>query len=75
MNILASRRAKRDILTRLEGIEDPTARRMLELHSPDRRQECKGCDPGAFAQTGADWPCQTVELIADIHGATIPQAA
>lgn len=48
-------------------------RAVLDLHKPvpatasDGRVmwlDCKGCDPGAHAESDAMWPCTTVETIA-----------
>ena len=36
---------------------------IIELHSPTSGDECRGCDAGAYAESGADWPCSTLALI------------
>lgn len=36
---------------------------IIELHSPTSGDECRGCDAGAYAESGADWPCSTIALI------------
>lgn len=45
----------------------PILRPILDLHAPDtftgQWGECQGCDPGAYAEGRADWPCATVEMI------------
>ena len=57
-------RAAMAALDALKGVE----RRVLDLHSRDKHNECEGCDWGAYAEGGADWPCSTVSLIAEHHG-------
>ena len=36
---------------------------IIELHSPTSGDECRGCDAGTYAESGADWPCSTTALI------------
>lgn len=59
----------------LDAVRTPIARIVLERHS--RREVggiayCDGCDPGDYAESAAEWPCSTVELIAKYHGIAVP---
>ena len=42
-----------------------THKAILELHSENNYGECSGCDLGSYAESGAEWPCRTVDLIAE----------
>lgn len=41
----------------------PTLHPVIDLHSCDQYGECDGCDSGAYAESNANWPCRTIELI------------
>lgn len=62
-------------MRRLNGINDPLARKILKLH-----QDCGSgtgeCDSG-LEEPGRRmgfWPCETVELVADHFGVEYPRA-
>jgi hypothetical protein len=38
---------------------------IIAHHSRSGYDECAGCDAGAYAESGADWPCSTIDLILD----------
>ena len=38
---------------------------IVELHSVNKYDECDGCDLGSYAESGAQWPCRTIDLIAE----------
>lgn len=52
------------------GRIDPLLHPVLNLHEPvfwDERSmdpDCKGCDPGGYAEYDPPWPCTTWELVA-----------
>lgn len=52
----------------LAAVADPLPRKLLDLHCRTEHAECGGCDPGMYAESGADWPCSTVETIAPHYG-------
>lgn len=51
----------------LDALSDPVARLVLDLHG-EAYSQCTGCDPGAYAGDGAEWPCATVLAIAEHYG-------
>jgi hypothetical protein len=60
-------RAALSKLDALEGIE----RAVLDLHTFERLSRyptCEGCDFAGYEGDPPDWPCRTVELIAERHG-------
>jgi hypothetical protein len=45
----------------------PLARKILELHAPDKwAGECEGCDGGP--DYSGDWPCRTYKLVVEEEG-------
>lgn len=56
----------------LAAITDPLSRLVLNLHAKKNYDECDGCDPGSYAESAAEWPCATVDLIARHHGIEKP---
>jgi len=61
-------RAALDQLDALGGIE----RAVLDLHNFDRNARysttCDGCDFAGYEGDPPDWPCRTVDLIAEANG-------
>ena len=60
----------RAALAQLDAITDPTARAVLELHTRDRdsaHAHCDGCDYSGYEGDSPDWPCRTVDLIAQLN--------
>lgn len=45
------------------ALAHPALHPVIELHSPNEREECLGCDAGDYAETSPQWPCSTIELI------------
>lgn len=39
---------------------------IIDLHR-DREGQCRGCDEGYHADEAPEWPCSTIELIADTY--------
>ena len=39
---------------------------VIKHHSSNNYSECNGCDVGSYAESGAYWPCSTIELIVDM---------
>jgi len=68
------KRAARQVAFRqqLADVTDPLARKILDLHHRDDRGQCVGCDPGSYAEDCADWPCSTIETIAEHYGIELP---
>ena len=56
----------------LADVTDPLARKILDLHHRDDRGQCVGCDPGSYAEDCADWPCSTIEAIAEHYEIELP---
>lgn len=62
--------AFRALLNATDGI----VRQVVELHEPTFRSwvwRCGGCDPGDYAASYAEWPCGTIELIAEQLGVSL----
>lgn len=60
----------------LDAITDPLARALLDHHkkAEDSWDDgCEGCDPGSSAESRPEWPCSTVEKIAEAQGITMPE--
>lgn len=55
---------------RLLEASGPVLRAVVELHAPvwSTWWHCDGCDLGVHAEDTPDWPCSTVELIAEQLG-------
>lgn len=51
----------------LDALTDPVVRLVLDLHH-EADAQCQGCDPGDYAESGAEWPCSTVKAIAKHYG-------
>jgi len=70
INAVAAARPRGSRAAREAGGAPGLAAELLELHVPtvsiddDHSLECAGCDPGAYAESGADWPCRTINLLA-----------
>jgi len=60
----------------LNGITDPVARAVLDLHSADTepvgRGECQGCDIDGHEAERPFWPCRTVVTVAGLFGIEFP---
>lgn len=56
----------------LVAITDPIAREVLDLHGPDERSACRGCDYSGWEAEPIDWPCRTVKTVAEIYGIELP---
>lgn len=58
----------------LEALTDPIARKVLDLHAADSIEgpKCQGCDIDGYEAEQPEWPCATVELIADHYGIQLP---
>lgn len=52
-----------DALAALDGIE----RQILDLHAR-AGSTCEGCDFSGWEGESPEWPCRTVDLIAERHG-------
>lgn len=57
---------------RLLAAAGPLGRRILRLHDINDDGECAGCDPGSYAESGAGWPCSTVDAVAEYYGIETP---
>lgn len=63
-------------LAKLDAIDDPVCRAVLDLHRRDERYAgewithwtCPGCDMDGMEAEAPEWPCRTVELVAAHHG-------
>jgi hypothetical protein len=56
-------------LTEQARIADNTvAVAVLELHKPDERGDCSGCESEGYESEQPDYGCATVKLIADAYG-------
>jgi hypothetical protein len=55
---------------------DGVLRAVIELHTPHWSAwwHCEGCDLGIHAQDWPDWPCSTVQLIAEQLGVDLRSA-
>ena len=53
---------------RLDELTDPLTRKILSLHCENERGECEGCDFSGFEAEPPDWPCSTVEAVAEHYG-------
>lgn len=51
--------------TRLRLACDPLGQAVLALHQPNEYQECEGCDYAGWEGDPPEWPCRTVELLAE----------
>ena len=56
----------------LSTITRQPSRAVLDLHSADPANECRGCDFAGYEGEPPPWPCRTVEAIAAHHGITTP---
>ena len=59
----------------LDAIDDPLTRQLLDLHDCERTgtyPDCEGCETGSYAESGIEWPCGTVDLIADHYAIERP---
>lgn len=59
---------------RLDVLDDPVARAVLDLHAPVEDHfgiECHGC-PEDDDQGHPSWPCTTVRVVADVYGIDLP---
>lgn len=61
-------------LADLTAIPDGLARDVLALHkpSPDEWPSCTGCDYAGYEGEPPEWPCRTVEVIAEGRRITVP---
>jgi hypothetical protein len=53
---------------------DGALRAVVELHAPHWDGGwwwCNGCDVGAYAESDADWPCTTTDLISEQLGVAL----
>ena len=61
----------RAALNQLDAL-DGLARAVLDLHNFDRKARysttCEGCDFAGYEGDPPDWPCRTVDLIAEANG-------
>lgn len=68
----------RETFARLDGVDEPTLRRILDLHGrvPDGGGWfCPGCDANGAEVEEPAWPCRTVEAIIETHlGVVLPTA-
>lgn len=55
-------------LASLREVAGPLVRRLLDLHAADDRGECLGCDSSGYEAERPEWPCRTVDAIAEHHG-------
>lgn len=55
---------RQDLLDLLANATGAT-KAIVELHSVNNYDECDGCDLGSYAESGAEWPCRTINLIAE----------
>lgn len=66
----------RETFARLDAVEEPTLRRLLDLHArvPSGSQWiCQGCDFDGYEAEEPTWPCRTVEAIIETHlGVVLP---
>jgi hypothetical protein len=46
-------------------IEDPLARKVLDLHSMTERRRCDGCAYAGYDGDAPEWPCPTVRLVTE----------
>lgn len=62
-----------DARAALDEIADPVSRKILDLHSPVNADsaDCAGCPRDRDGDL-EDWPCATVEIIADHYDITLP---
>jgi hypothetical protein len=75
---VARRKAERSeafarVRAAVSKVVDPAIRAVFDLHAPDDDRmwsDCKGCDPGAYAESGAIWPCSTIHALAPFTGIT-----
>lgn len=58
---------------KMDTIRSPMARKILELHSPNGREECEGCDVDGYEVEQPQWPCRTVHLVAQHFGRPAPE--
>ncbi|MFB6392700.1 hypothetical protein [Polymorphospora lycopeni] len=62
--------------TALLAATDGVLRSVVELHAPHGRvSECEGCDFDGYDAERPDWPCRTIELIAEQVGITLTAEA
>lgn len=61
----------------LASITDPLARAILDLHATDtiERPTCGGCDIDGYEAEAPEWPCRTVQTVADQYEITLPDPA
>lgn len=67
-------KARSAVNAALAQVTDPALRAVIDLHKPASSgswPDCDGCDPGSYAESGARWPCSTIEaLVGHIPGLT-----
>lgn len=61
----AKREKERKDLLDLLATATGVVKAIIELHSENKYEECEGCDLGSYAESGAQWPCRTIDLIAE----------
>lgn len=61
----------------LVAATDGPLRAVVQLHAPHWSHwwQCDGCDLGTHAEDRPDWPCRTVELVAEQLGVDLREVA
>lgn len=63
----------------LDALHDPALRVVLDLHAPNRVEwlhggHCTGCDANGHDCDHPEWPCRTIQAIAEHHGIDLTDA-
>lgn len=58
----------------LASVSDPVARTVLDLHRSETVEspKCEGCDMDGYDAERPDWPCRTVQAVAEHYGIDLP---
>jgi len=59
--------------SKMATIRSPLVLKLLELHHPNERGGCDGCDMDGYECDHPEWPCRTVCLIGKHFGRPAPE--